>query len=435
MLPGWQNLPAALEALTEKKEKELITCLIKDVNSVFFSGLDENPYLSRSAARPMAKEIQGKTKVSTDATLTVGGSNAMRLAEALANLGIDSYKLATPGWKLNKENAEKIVPDLKEILETIPQDAPVIFFCLDNTVFKVATAEGELTNISKCVAEDDGFHVNGSLVVAPDFFIKNQIELLKLLVSYCGGRTVLILCPVPRYATFRCCDDPGHCTNFDDPAYLTTLINDLARVQAAIKKAIPEATAVDTLDTLAGQGTKNMESKVEVVKNCWSQDPVHANLHAYFKLASNTIQLIEGGLKGPSPANSNNKRQRVASETSQLGAGSGSGAESGSGSGFGPSGSGPTKRQKFNNRFEHFSGDSHGYGYQGRFENHYGGRGGGSQSGDRSGGHHGYQEHQNDGGYGYGGYRQQRDDRYYTARGEPKGRRFHGRRPYGGRGR
>jgi hypothetical protein len=33
---------------------------------------------------------------------------------------------------------------------------------MDNTVFKVATAEGELTNISKCVAEDDGFHINGS---------------------------------------------------------------------------------------------------------------------------------------------------------------------------------------------------------------------------------------------------------------------------------
>jgi hypothetical protein len=284
MLPGWQNLPAALEALTEKKEKELITCLIKDVNSVFFSGLDENPNLSRSAARPMAKESQRKTKAATNATLTVGGSNATRLAEALANLGIDSYKLATPGWKLNKENVEKIVPDLKEILETIPQDAPVIFFCLDNTVFKVATAEGELTNISKCVAEDDGFHVNGSLVVAPDFFIKNQIELLKQLVSYCGGRTVLILCPVPRYATFRCCDDPG-------------------------------------------------------------------------------------------------------------------------------------------------------YGYQGRFDHSYGVRDGGSQFGDRRGGRYGYQEQQTDGGYGYGGYRQQRDDRYYTARGEPRGRRFHGRRPYGGRGR
>jgi hypothetical protein len=116
MLPGWQNLPAALEVLTAKKEKELITCLIKDVNSVFFSGLDKNSNLSRSTVRPLAKEIQEKKKVSTEATLTVGGSNATRLAEALANLGIDSYKLASPAWKLNKENAEKIIPDLKEIL-------------------------------------------------------------------------------------------------------------------------------------------------------------------------------------------------------------------------------------------------------------------------------------------------------------------------------
>jgi hypothetical protein len=54
------------------------------------------------------------------------------------------------------------------------------------------------------VAEDDGFHINGSLVVAPDFFffIKNQIEMLKVLVSYCEGHTVLIMCPVPRYVTF-----------------------------------------------------------------------------------------------------------------------------------------------------------------------------------------------------------------------------------------
>ncbi len=158
--------PSRAGGSDSKKKKELITCLIKDVNSVFFSGLDENPNLFRSAARPLAKESQEKKKVSTEATLTVGGSNATRRAETLANLGIDSYKLASPGWKLNKENAEKIVPDLKEILETIPQDAPVIFFCLDNTIFKVTTAEGELTNISRCVPEDDGFHVNGSLVVA-----------------------------------------------------------------------------------------------------------------------------------------------------------------------------------------------------------------------------------------------------------------------------
>ncbi len=97
---------------------------------------------------------------------------------------------------------------------------------------------------------------------------------------------------------------------------------------------------------------------------------------------------------------------------------------------MGPSESGPAKKEKYHNRYEHSSGDS--YSYQGRFENYYGGRGGGGQFGYRSGGHH---EHQNEGGYGSGNYHQQREDRYYQPRGEPRGRRFQGRRPYGDRGR
>jgi hypothetical protein len=58
---------------------------------------------------------------------------------------IDSFKLASGGWKLSKESVAAILPDLKEVIEQIPDTAPVILFCLDNTCFKVATAEGELT--------------------------------------------------------------------------------------------------------------------------------------------------------------------------------------------------------------------------------------------------------------------------------------------------
>jgi hypothetical protein len=43
LCPGWQGLPAALEPLTTEKERKLVTCLIKDVNSVFFTGLDDKP--------------------------------------------------------------------------------------------------------------------------------------------------------------------------------------------------------------------------------------------------------------------------------------------------------------------------------------------------------------------------------------------------------
>jgi hypothetical protein len=159
---------------------------------------------------------------------------------------------------------------LAEIPQGSPKDAPVIFFCLDNTVFKVATAEGELTNISKCVAEDDGYHINGSLVVAPDFFIRNQIELLKTLVALCEGHMVNILCPVTRYVTFRCCDDPNHCKNYDDPSYLSNLLNDLARIRDSLTKGIPTAVTLDTLEVLIGKGEKNLAAKEEVINTCWS---------------------------------------------------------------------------------------------------------------------------------------------------------------------
>jgi hypothetical protein len=95
-------------------------------------------------------------------------------------------------------------------------------------------------------------HVESELVVAPDFFIRNQIELLKTLVALCEGHMVIILCPVPRYVTFRCCDDPNHCTNYDDPSYLATLLLDLARIRESLTKGIPSAVTLDTLEVLIG---------------------------------------------------------------------------------------------------------------------------------------------------------------------------------------
>ncbi len=44
----------------------------------------------------------------------------------------------------------------------------MIFFCLDNSSFLAASEEGGLIPISKCVPEDDGCHVAGALVVAPE---------------------------------------------------------------------------------------------------------------------------------------------------------------------------------------------------------------------------------------------------------------------------
>jgi hypothetical protein len=55
----------------------------------------------------------------------------------------------------------------------------VIFFCLDNSSFLAASEEGGLIPISKCVPEDDGYHVAGALVVAPERAMQYAIAQLR----------------------------------------------------------------------------------------------------------------------------------------------------------------------------------------------------------------------------------------------------------------
>jgi hypothetical protein len=57
---------------------------------------------------------------------------------------------------------------LKNTLSAVPPDTPVVFFCLDNSSFMGLKEDGSMAIISKCVEGDDGFHVVGELVVAPE---------------------------------------------------------------------------------------------------------------------------------------------------------------------------------------------------------------------------------------------------------------------------
>jgi hypothetical protein len=62
--------------------------------------------------------------------------------------------------------------------------------------------DGSMTQISNCVEGDDGFHVQGALIVAPDKALKFTMEQLRRMIDACGDHPVFIVSPWPRYA--RC---------------------------------------------------------------------------------------------------------------------------------------------------------------------------------------------------------------------------------------
>ncbi len=75
-----------------------------------------------------------------------------------------------------------------------------------------------MTHISRSIEGDDGFHVQGALVVALERALKN-----------------------PRFVRSPCCSELEHTTNIAEPDFLKTIIADLNRLRYQLRKLVSPA--------------------------------------------------------------------------------------------------------------------------------------------------------------------------------------------------
>ncbi len=66
-----------------------------------------------------------------------------------------------------------------------------------------------------------------------------------------------------------------------------------------------------------GPGKKDERTKEEAIRTHWSMDPVHANLHSYYKLASNLLDAHKNFKTGKAGEVAINKRARSSSTTTE----------------------------------------------------------------------------------------------------------------------
>jgi hypothetical protein len=363
-----------------------------------------------------------------EVALIIGGSNARDLAYAMSSLGVETYKLATGGWKLSKDNVDKIIPDLRELLSGLPGNAPVIFFCLDNSSFLAASEEGGLVPISKCVPEDDGYHVAGALVVAPERAMQYAIAQLKRAIAECGDFPVFVITPWTRFVSQPCCEEAGHVTNFQDPDFLADILRDLNKQKFYLRKCLVPATVLDGIQLVCGDSS-SLERKEQTMRAGWASDPVHPNGHIYAKMALNVIEKIApasnsagnsaAGSRKRSWSASNRDEGERSQDRRSGGAGgggnsgqwnhdSGNRSASGSGSGYSTSKSTAWSASWKSGGKGSGGGGGQGGGYGGQGGGHGGGPGGnhsGSYGGYDTAGKRGRGNGRGGGGGGGGGYR------------------------------
>ncbi len=300
---------------------------------------------------------------------------------------------------------DKIIPDLKEMLGSVPPDTPVVLFCLDNSCFMGLGEDGIMTNISRSVEGDDGFHVKGALVVTPDKALKHVREQQKRLIEACGSHPVFVISPWPRFVRCPCCSELGHTSNFSDSDFLKSIVSDLNKFRFQLRKLVNQATVLDGLELICGSGY-NLEKVRQVVQSGWGDDPVHPHKHTYAKMALNLMEKMSASTTENRVTSS--RKRTWSSSNSDSGSG---GSKSGGGGGGRPTHrSASWKDSRSNN--------SQDGGYQGYHGGRGGYYGGGSSSrfplGDRhqsgGGGGRPRQEYGGGGQYGWpynsrGGYR------------------------------
>jgi hypothetical protein len=133
------SLPGSICPISTDDEKMLVYPLLAELCTKFKMSMDTLPNLSRDLAitpKPARQEDDIPA-------LFIGGSNADKLANAAATLGVLSDTVMEGGWILNTSSVSIILLPVEAYCATLPPDAPVVIYCLDNSSFCCADQDGK----------------------------------------------------------------------------------------------------------------------------------------------------------------------------------------------------------------------------------------------------------------------------------------------------
>jgi len=284
-----------VQPLASEKEASLLKPLLEGLSTHFLLALDTCPDISRDLSCST-----GILSTSPDlSAVFIGGSNADKLANAAASLGIVAETVTTSGWVLSTTAVTAILPEVEALCITLPADSPVIIYCLDNSAFVCADNEGAISPIKKL--EDGFYHVVGELVVAHEVTLAAAVSNLKRLLEVCGGRTVIIISPFPRYLN----------------GAREKIFADLTRLHSFISNRLssfPNCKVIAAGDLLVNKAKAPTAEVEEAYNSAWGT--VHGSNAAYTRMALSLTDSYLNRKPAPLPPPTASKRPRSDSSSS-----------------------------------------------------------------------------------------------------------------------
>ena len=295
--------PVHLLATDEGMERVIIKTLIKELNEKFNVGLDSNFLTSRSVL-PDSHEDQ----LLPGEIIVIGSSHASRIATALSSQGEQVKCLASPFWRLKEEDVKTTVEALEKEVG-YSSDATIIYHIFNSSIYFACGSTGEKVLPKR--REDGRYHVEGDLVLADWDTFKRIFSIAAPLLRAGGNLKKIVLSPLPRYATNKCCSNSAHLTNAGTRGYAKKIGSAIADIHGWIED-LAHGRRIKNMEVVCPSsiiGLRDDSNSTKHLGALWGADPVQLTPSGYGKIAESLAKEISEDRTSPSTNNSDKQPQ------------------------------------------------------------------------------------------------------------------------------
>jgi hypothetical protein len=152
--------------------------------------------------------------------------------------------------------------DVEENLAKL-DPAVVLVQLLDNSIYQCKHESGDRTLPKR--GQDSKYHAEGEMCIVNRDTLRELFSSLQPIFKAAKNFQCILLNPLPRYLWNRCCDDPNHITNSEEPGYTANLGTNLCELNRSLKNMIfmQKMNGVNMLNSLEALGIVPMASRTQ----------------------------------------------------------------------------------------------------------------------------------------------------------------------------
>jgi hypothetical protein len=179
----------------------------------------------------------------------------------------------------------------------------VLVQLLDNSIYQCKHSNGDRT-LSKR-GRDGNYHAEGELSVVNRDTLRDLFSSLQPIFKVTKNFQCILLSPLPRYLWSRCCEDPTHIINSEEPGYAANMGTALCELNKSLRnmifmrkmKGVTLLNSLEALGLIPGAGEDVVSEDKGRIVALWGDDPVHPTRAAYRELAAKIADKTEQKLE------------------------------------------------------------------------------------------------------------------------------------------